>query len=186
MKSSEYGILNLKRILPNLLTWTSGKGKDFSDLEELYGQVLGQWNRYMGHVASNIGGIYETYKTYDQEGAVYTYVEKEKQKRAVDFVVNQAFKTPKWMIEPELLNRFEGVGMVERIRGAQERVLNNILEPGRMSRVIENQTLNGSNAYPLLSLMSDVRNGIWTELSTKETADTYRRNLQRAYLDRME
>lgn len=186
MKSSEYGIKNLKRILPNLMTWTNEKGKDYADLEELYGQVLGQWNRYMGHVTANIGGVYETYKTYDQEGAVYTHVEKDKQKRAVDFIVNQAFKTPTWMIEPELLNRFEDVGMVDRIRGAQERVLNNILEPGRMSRIIENQTLNGLQAYSLLSLMGDVRKGIWTEVTSRENADTYRRNLQRAYLDRME
>ncbi len=186
MKSSEYGIQNLKRILPNLMTWTNEKGKTFDNLEELYGQVLGQWNRYMGHVASNVGGIYETYKTFDQEGAVYTHVEKEKQKRAVDFIINQAFKTPTWMIDTDLLSRFEGVGMVERIRGAQERVLNNLLDPSRMARLIENQTLNGTKSYALLDMMSELRGGIWTELRTSQTADTYRRNLQRAYLDRLD
>ncbi|TDB65157.1 zinc-dependent metalloprotease [Arundinibacter roseus] len=186
MKSSAYGIENLKRIVPNLMTWTTAKGKDYADLEELYGQVLGQWNRYMGHVASNVGGIYETYKTFDEEGAVYTHVEKEKQERAVDFITQQAFKTPTWMIDTDLLSRFEGVGMIERIRGAQERVLNNLLDPGRMARLIENQTLNGPKAYTMLDLMGDLRTGIWTELKGGQVADTYRRNLQRAYLERME
>jgi hypothetical protein len=186
MKSSEYGIQNLKRIIPNLMTWTNEKGKDYDNLEELYGQVIGQWNRYLGHVASNVGGVYETYKTFDQEGAVYTHVEKEKQKRAVDFIVNQAFKTPTWMIDTDLLSRFEGVGMIERIRGAQERVLNNLTDPSRLARLIENQTLNGSKSYALLDLMGDLRSGIWTELRNNKVADTYRRNLQRAYLDRME
>ncbi len=186
MKSSTYGIENLKKIVPQLMTWTNEKGKDYDDLEELYGQVLGQWNRYMGHVASNVGGIYETYKTTDQAGAVYTHVEREKQERALAFIKAQAFATPTWLIDNELLNRFEGVGMIERIRGAQERVLNNLLNPGRLARMIENQTLNGEKAYTLLAFMGDLRGGIWTELKGNRTADTYRRNLQRAYLDRLE
>ncbi|GAB2775832.1 zinc-dependent metalloprotease [Rhabdobacter roseus] len=186
MKASEYGIQNLKRLVPELVNWTKEEGKPYDNLEEMYGQVLGQWSRYMGHVASNVGGIYETYKTYDQEGAVYTPVEKAKQKRAVQFINNQAFKTPTWMIQPELVNRFEGVGMVERIRTAQERVLNNLLEPGRMARLIEHETLHSGQAYSLLELMGDLRTGIWTELKNGQVPDTYRRNLQRTYLDRLE
>jgi hypothetical protein len=186
MKASEFGIKNLKRILPNLLEWTREEGMPYDNLEEMYGQVLGQWNRYLGHVTSNIGGIYETYKTYDQEGAVYEPVPRETQKRAVNFIVNQAFVTPTWMINDDILRRFEGAGTVERVRTAQERVLSTVLEPGRMARLIENQTQNGAKAYGLLDLMGDLRQGIWTELRTAKTPDTYRRNLQRAYLDRLE
>lgn len=69
MKASSYGIANLKRIVPNLIEWTAEDGKNYDDLKDLYEQVLGQYNRYMGHVSSNIGGVYEHYKTYDQEGA---------------------------------------------------------------------------------------------------------------------
>ncbi|WP_247231872.1 zinc-dependent metalloprotease [Telluribacter sp. SYSU D00476] len=186
MKASEYGIRNLKRILPNLLEWTREEGAPYDNLEEMYGQVLTQWNRYLGHVTSNIGGIYETFKTYDEEGAVYEHVPLDKQKRALGFIINQAFVTPSWMIDDNILRRFEGVGMVERVRSAQERVLNSVLEPGRMARLIENQTLNGNKAYGLLTMMGDLRGGIWTELKTNKVPDTYRRNLQRAYLDRME
>ncbi|HEV7348728.1 zinc-dependent metalloprotease [Telluribacter sp.] len=186
VKASDYGIKNLKRILPNLVEWTREEGMPYDNLEEMYGQVLGQWNRYLGHVTSNIGGIYETYKTYDQEGAVYESVPKEKQKSALNFITKQAFKTPTWMIDDNILRRFEGVGMVERVRVAQERVLNSVLEPGRMARLIENQTLTGTKAYGLLDMMGDLRAGIWTELKTSKVPDTYRRNLQRAYLDRLE
>ncbi|GAB3172234.1 zinc-dependent metalloprotease [Telluribacter humicola] len=186
MKASEYGIKNLKRILPNLIEWTREEGAPYENLEEMYGQVLTQWNRYLGHVTSNIGGIYETYKTYDEEGAVYEPVPLEKQKRALAFIINQAFVTPTWMIDDNILRRFEGVGVVERVRSAQERALNSVLEPGRMARLIENQTLNGNKAYGLLGMMGDLRGGIWTELKTNKVPDTYRRNLQRAYLDRME
>ncbi|VAX35224.1 FIG00552894: hypothetical protein, partial [hydrothermal vent metagenome] len=74
IKASQYGISNLKIIVPKLIDWTAEDGKDYADLKTMYGQVLSQYNRYMGHVASNIGGVYENYKTYDQEGAVYIYV----------------------------------------------------------------------------------------------------------------
>ena len=62
-------------------------GKNYDDLETMYGELLGQYNRYMGHVTSNIGGVYEYYKTYDQEGAVYTHVDKAKQKDALSFLL---------------------------------------------------------------------------------------------------
>lgn len=83
--ASQYGIANLKRIVPNLIEWTSEDGKDYDDLQTLYGQVLGQYNRYMGHVSSNIGGVYQNYKTYDQEGPVYTHVAADHQKKPWNF-----------------------------------------------------------------------------------------------------
>ncbi|WP_425628743.1 zinc-dependent metalloprotease [Cellulophaga lytica] len=186
MKASDYGIANLKRIVPNLIKWTAEDGKSYDDLDELYGQVLGQYNRYMGHVSNNVGGVYENYKTYDQEGAVYTHVPKEKQKRAVQFLHKQLFSTPTWLIDNNILNKIENAGAVERIRSTQSRTLNNLLNTGRMARMIENEALNGSKAYNLTTMMSDVRKGIWKELSTGRSIDTYRRNLQRAYVDRME
>lgn len=186
MKASDYGIANLKRIVPNLIKWTAEDGKSYDDLDELYGQVLGQYNRYMGHVANNVGGVYEDYKTYDQEGDVYTHVPKEKQKRAVTFLHKQLFTTPTWLLDNNILNKIENAGAVERIRSTQSRTLSNLLDTGRMARMIENEALNGSEAYNLTTMMSDVRKGIWKELSTGRSIDTYRRNLQRAYVDRME
>jgi hypothetical protein len=81
----------------------------------MYGQVLGQFNRYMGHVASNIGGVYEDYKTYDQEGAVYTHVPAEHQKKCMDFIQEQLFATPEWMLDKEIFNKIESAGHIERV-----------------------------------------------------------------------
>jgi hypothetical protein len=186
VKASQYGIANLKRIVPKLTEWTYEKGKNYDDLETMYGQVLGQYNRYMGHVTANVGGVYEYYKTYDQEGAVYTHVAKAKQKEALKFLNTELFKTPEWLIEPELFNKFESAGAVERIRSTQVRTLENILDFGRMARMIENEAINKNQAFSLIEMMTDLRNGVWTELSTGRATDTYRRNLQRAYIDRME
>ncbi|MDT0293989.1 zinc-dependent metalloprotease [Mesonia ostreae] len=184
MLASEYGIKNLKRIVPNLIEWTAEDGKDYQDLDDLYTQVLSQYNRYMGHVAANIGGVYEHYKTYDQEGAVYTHVATEKQERAMQFLQDQLFTTPNWLLDPSIFNKIEFDGSVERLRTYQERTLNNILDFGRMARLIENETIN-EDAYGLLDMMTALRTGVFQELSQGNNIDIYRRNLQRAYVDRM-
>ena len=185
MKASEYGIKNLKRIIPNLIEWTAEDGKNYNDLNDLYTQVTGQFSRYMGHVSSNIGGIYEHYKTYDQEGAVYTHVPKEKQKRAMEFMQTQLFDTPDWMLSQDIFNKIQYDGSIENMRKLQSRWLNNILDFGRLARAIENEAINGDKAYTLIEIMEDLRNGIWEELKAGGEIDVYRRNLQRAYVDRM-
>ncbi len=186
VKASNYGIANLKIIVPSLIKWTAEDGKNYSDLQTMYGQVLGQYNRYMGHVTANIGGVYEYYKTYDQEGAVYTHVDKAYQKKAMNFVQNELFKTPRWLIDDNIFNKVESAGSVERLRRTQVRTLNNILDFARLARLIENETLNGNKAYTLINMMTDLRRGIFSEVSSGRKIDTYRRNLQRAYIERME
>ena len=184
--ASKYGIANLKRIVPNLIEWTAEDGKDYEDLDDLYGQVLGQYNRYMGHVTANIGGVYQNYKTYDQEGAVYTHVPTAKQKEAMAFLQKELFETPEWLIDQDIFNKVEFDGNLERVRGFQERSMNNLLDFGRMARLMENSDINGKDAYSLLNMMTDLRTGIWSELNRGNSIDLYRRNLQRAYLQRME
>lgn len=183
--ASDYGIKNLKRIVPNLIEWTTEAGKNYDDLDEMYGHVISQFNRYMGHVSNNIGGVYEHYKTADQAGAVYTYVDKTHQKNCLNFINKQLFETPTWLLDKTIFDKIEYSGSTERVRRLQVRTLNNILSLGKMARMIENETLNGSEAYRLTTMMRDLRNGVWTELRTGKRIDTYRRNLQRAHIDRL-
>ena len=187
MKASMYGIKNLKRILPRLEEWTSEKGENYDELSTMYGQLLSQFNRYMGHVTANIGGVYEYYKTSDQKGAVYTHVTKAKQKEALQFVIAELFETPTWLLDENIFSKTEFSGAIERVRGLQARTLDNVLDAGRMARMIENETLNSaSKSYTLVNMMSDLRKGVWSEIYAGSSIDTYRRNLQRAHLDRLD
>ncbi|CAL2103546.1 conserved protein of unknown function [Tenacibaculum sp. 190130A14a] len=186
IKASEYGIKNLKRILPRLEEWTTEKGENYDELNTMYGQLVGQFNRYMGHVSSNIGGVYENYKTADQDGAVYTHVDKNHQRNALRFINEQLFKTPNWLIDKNIYSKTEFSGSGEDISRLQVRTLNRILKTGRMTRMIENETLNGNTAYTLVNMMSDLRKGVWNEIYNNRSIDTYRRNLQRAYLERLD
>ncbi len=186
IKASTYGIANLKRIVPRLEEWTAKDGKNYDDLEKLYGQVIAQFNRYMGHVSNNIGGVYEHQKTYDQEGPVYTHVPKEHQENCMEFLQEQLFATPNWLLDQNIFSKTQYSGFVEQVRAMQVRTLNRMLSLGKMARLIENETAKGSKAYRLLDMMKDLRNGIWSELRTGRSIDTYRRNLQKAHIDRLE
>jgi hypothetical protein len=186
MKASAYGISNLKRILPNVEKWTAEDGKSYDDLKELYGQVIGQYSRYMRHVRTNIGGVYEEPKTYEQEGAVYTHIPKEKQRRAVTFLNQELFNTPMWMIDEKQAAKFQHAGLVNQVRAVQVGTLSQIFDFGRLARMIENEALNGSSAYSMIELCTDMRNGVFAELNSSATVDVYRRNLQRAYIERLQ
>jgi hypothetical protein len=185
MKASSYGLANLKRIVPNLVSWTTEAGENYDELDELYGQVIGQWNRYNGHVRSNIGGIHETYKTADEKGAVYEYTPKEKQKRAMNWLLENTFATPNWMLDREVLRRIEGTGSAERIRTFQASTLNSVLDADRIIRLIEAEAEYGRDTYSATEMLTDLRNGVWSELRNGISTDVYRRNLQRAYIDQL-
>ena len=186
MKASTYGIANLQVITDNLIDWISEYGEDFSELDELYGQILGQWSRYMGHVTQNVGGVYENDKTFDQEGGVYEPTPKDLQKEAMDFLRTHAFSDPSWILNQDILSRVNQADFVDNFRGRQVSVLNNLIDPQRIARLIEYDNRLDEDVYTPYEFMDDVRGTIWTELDRNREISVYRRNLQRAYIERME
>jgi hypothetical protein len=185
-RAGEYGIENLKVILDNLVAWTAEDAKDYEDLLEIYDQVATQWNRYVGHVAVNIGGMYENFKTYDQDGPVYEMVPEERQREAMAWMQRQVFATQDWLVNQEVLRRIEGVGAIDRIRRYQVGAVNTLLDPQRMARLIEAEVMIGNDTYTCTEMLSDLREGIWSELDTGTPIDAFRRNLQRGYVERLE
>ena len=183
VKASEYGLANLKKVVPNLIDWTAKEGFGYDELAEVYGELTGMWRGYISHVISNVGGVYETRKTSDQEGAIYTPVPKEIQKKAVTFLNEHAFSTPEWLLDQDLLQRIESSGAIERIQNLQTRSLDNLLDDDRLRRMVSNEQVNDKNAYSAVEMMNDLRKGIFRELYAGNKADAYRRNLQRSYVD---
>ena len=183
VKASNYGVANLKIILDNLVTWTAEDAKDYDDLDELYGQVVGQWNRYVGHVARNVGGWYETFKTYDQDGPVYEMVPEARQREAMDWLEAEVLQTPEWLLNEDVLRRIEGVGAMERMRALQMGALATLLDPQRLARMMEAEVMMGDATYTVREMMDDVRGAVWTELEDASAIDPFRRNLQRGYVE---
>ncbi len=183
MIASELGIANLKRVKDKLIEWGTVPGENYGDLRELYRNVVGQYGRYLGHVAANVGGVYEYFKTAEQEGLVYTHVALDKQKRAIQFFNEQLFSTPEWLVDPQILGRIEQDGIVERIKSLQTRTLRNLMDEEALKRMIENEVLNGKDAYAASIMFSDLRRGIFSELRSGKRIDTYRRNLQKTFVN---
>ena len=181
MKASELGIANLKKIIPNIESWTYQKGDDFTDLQTLYYEALNQYSRYMGHVITNIGGLSENFKTYDQSGPVYSYINKQLQQQALNFLNKQLFDTPTWLVEQKEINKFDNGLIINRIKAIQVGYLGSVLSAGRLSRMFDNETKNGASAYTVLDLFSDLRTGIFS----KNEPDVYKRNLQRGYIENL-
>ena len=184
MLASGYGIENLKRIVPNLIEWSKEDGEAFQELEELYGNVVGQFRRYMGHVTKNVGGIYDNPKTYDMEGSVYEVVPRKLQKDAVDFLNKQLFQTPTWLLRQDITSRIKPEAGVEAVKSMQTATLSSLLAGDRLVRLMESSALSASH-YSLLELMDDLRNGIFSELKGRAAIDIYRRNLQKAFVERI-
>jgi hypothetical protein len=185
VRSSGYGLMNLKRISKLLVpATTSEKGQPYEDLAELYSRMLGQWTLEMNHVAAIVGGYNSQQKHIGQTGVKFNLIPKAKQAEAVKFLNENSFATPTWAIDKEILRRIEPVGALNRVRNAQNSVLNNLLSSSRFARLVEQQTLDGVNAYQPDDFLKDVRVGVWGELyAPRVSVDAYRRNLQRAYLD---
>lgn len=185
VKSTALGIRNLQRVAKFLLPATTTKtGEPYDDLEELYGRMLGQWTLELNHVAQIVGGFDSTQKHIGQEGVIFRPVSRARQAEAVKFLNENAFATPAWAIDPQILRRIEPVGALSRIRNAQNRVLTNLLSSSRFARLVEQEAIDGAAAYRPSEFLSDVRRGIWSELAAAQVKiDAYRRNLQRAYLE---
>ena len=184
MKASSYGLKNLKYVAEQLPKWTSDKSNDYDDLKELQGELLSVWNRYIGHVTTHIGGVYEDTKKPNQGGVIYKPASKSDQKQAMSWLQENAFSTPTWMINYKILQNIDHAGYTETFRKTQVRHLNAILDFEVLGRLIDGTGISKDNYSPL-EMLQDVRKGIWKELNSNQTVDVYRRNLQRAYIDRM-
>lgn len=184
MKAGAYGIKNLKRIVPNLMTWTYVPNEDFTNLNNMYLQVVTQFGRYMGHVVRNVGGIYENDKTVDEKGAVYDFVPRAMQQEAMSFLGANLFTTPKWLLDEKIAER-TGTNLMSTLATRQDAVLNSLISTNTFSRLLRAESMIGSKAYTLIELSTDLKKSIWSELYARKPIDMYRRNLQKSYIDKM-
>ena len=182
--ASTYALKNLKYISSQLPQWTSSQTNNYQDLEELYSELLRCYSRYVGHVVTNVGGVYENLKTPEQEGVVYTHVDKITQQKSVQWLADNLFTTPTWLMDKSILQNIDHAGYFEKIRSTQSRYLSGLLSIDRIGRLIDAETFN-TDYYSALNLLEDLRQTIWSELDRNSSVDVYRRGLQRSYLDRM-
>ncbi|MFO7847248.1 MAG: zinc-dependent metalloprotease, partial [Balneolaceae bacterium] len=186
VRASELGMKNLHRVVPNLMDWMGVEGENYEEIKMRYMQMFVHWGRMTERVITAIGGSREEHKMFGQPGTVYTEISKDEQSRSLEFLDEHLFATPEWLLDRHLLRTFEYVGTVERVRWYQVTGLNALLSPHRLERLVEQHAMLGEDAYGPAEMLDDLRGSIWKELNGSDRVDPYRRNLQRAYLERME
>ena len=185
MKASEYGIRNLKRIIVKLPEWTKEEADKYENLRDMYNALIGQYGRYMGHVLKNVGGVYESPKSVEQNGEeVYEPTPAAIQKDAVAFLNKQLFETPSWLLNKEILNKISNPVATETVGNVQVNILNNLLSAARLSRMAATSNRFGDKkTYTVDVMLEDLKKGVWSELTTHKAIDGMRRNLQKAYVE---
>ena len=186
VRASGYAIANLKRVVPNLVAWITKPGESYDDLNELYGETIGMWALYMGHVATIIGGVNVDFKTAEQSGPVYRVVPKAKQKAALQFLVDNAIRTPEWLAPDDILSRIGPQSGASSLSARQAAVVSQLLDARRLARLADSESLDAANAYPLVDYLGDLRRAVWRTPGAGAAPDANRRTLQRVYLERLD
>lgn len=183
MKANEYGIKNLKWMLPQLAGWLNEEGENYQNLKEVYGEVFSQYATYMGHAITYVGGIYTDYKTTEQPGNVYTVVPKSLQKEAMGFLQKHLFETPNWLLDKTILNKISSPAG-NQLSSLQDTYLGVLLTSSRLNR-LANTPNRDEAGYRLDEFMDDLKKTLWSELPARKPIDNYRRNLQKSFVERL-
>jgi hypothetical protein len=182
MLASLYGIKNLKRIVPQILTWSYEPNKSYAGAGEIYSRVVSQFNRYLGHVTKNVAGIYSNSITVEQTDEIAReFVPANIQKRAIAFLNEQLFTTPEWLIDRQLMEKAK-ILPVNVICSLQSGVLARLINKNTLDKMSENEILNGKKAYTSAQMFNDLKKVIWSNLGQ---SDIYKRNMQKAYVENL-
>ncbi len=178
VKASRYSTMNYKRMIPNLVQWTTTPGDDFTELREVYEESVGRWFGNMQHVTTVVGGVEVDLKSADQQGSVFRVVPKARQKEALAFLSENVFTTPTWLAPSSITSR---IGPTNVIAQRQAAIVTTLLSPARLGRMAESDLYDAANAYPLAEYMTDLRRALFAGVP-----DAGRRQLQRVYVQRLE
>jgi len=188
VRASTLGFKNIARVMKLVESAsTADKTKDFSLLRETYDGVIGQWTLEANHVTKIIGAVDRQEKRVSQGGPVWTPVPRARQKTAMNFLNTQVFATPSYLTDLSILRKLESDGNINRVTGAQARVLSSLVSNARLQRMIELEATatNKASVYSLGEMLTELRRGLWKEIYGGQPIDAYRRRLQTTYLEAM-
>ena len=195
VKASEYGLQNLKRIIPNLLNWTHEEGQDYYKASKLYKAVIDQWERYNHHVMANIGGVYLNNTVYGDGKDSYVPVPATQQERALEYLIEHAIKPQKWLFTPEITDKIFAVrdapdgeryySPVSMLRIYQTNVIYDLVDTDRIMRITENQVLEKKDnpVFTEQYLFDQLYDAIFEKTQKGKSLDMFDRITQKNYVD---
>ena len=183
IKASNYGLKNLRIVAKKLPDWTLNENSNYDDLEELYGEMISVYRRYIYHVHNIIGGVNQTlHHTNQKEVKTYSNTPKTKQLDALSFLNRELWNTPKWLMEPSLVSEIKSEGSLKTIQNLQRAALNRLLSEKKLNRMLStSQTLvgNGLGVNDLLNTLFD------NIFENKTQPDASKRTLQLNFINQI-
>lgn len=195
MEAARYSIANLKRIIPNVIEWTkTGEpSQTYDNAARFYFAIMSQWSMYHYHVLANIGGIYMECTTVGDGMETYKHVEKERQKDAVQFLLDELFTYPAWLFDAEIKKysyflRNTPLGVMEmnphlNLRNQHNFILWDMLNSERIVRMFENEYANGDKAFSPIEMFDMLHNHIFATTIKGKNPDVMQRSVQKSFVD---
>ena len=195
VKSARYGIANLKRIMPHLVEWTrtGDPSQTYDEASEYYSGIISQWRLFLYHVLANVGGIYLERSTIDENKPAYTFVEKTRQRQAMQFLLDEVLTYPRWLFDAPvsrkvLILRSTPNGTEEQepaylLRNQQNYILWDLLDNTRLVRMYENEMQNGKAAFTPVEMMDMLHKHIFRTTLSGKTPGVMERSLQKSFVD---
>lgn len=175
MKASEYGIKNLKRVMQHLPQWTKEENDQYDDLVEMYKAVTDQFNRYMNHVAKNIGGRYINNMPGMEP---YAPVPAARQREALQYLGRNIFEAPEWLYPANILSK-SGADAGTTQQQQQTNLLTRLMTPLMLSNI-------STSDYAVNQYLDDLFAQVWTApKSSSSFQQKARRQLQRSYVQNL-
>ena len=175
VKASEYGIKNLKRVMQHLPQWTKEENDQYDDLIEMYKAVADQFNRYMNHVAKNIGGRYIN----NMPGLEpYAPVPASRQREALQYLGRNIFEAPEWLYPANILSK-SGADAATTQQQQQTLLLTRLMTPLMLSNI-------STSDYAVNQYLDDLFAQVWTApKGSTSFQQKARRQLQRSYVQNL-
>ncbi len=186
IEATKLSIASLERAAKRLIPSTTRLGEDYETLERTYYTLLSQRSRYIESVVKMIGGVRETRYLGGRGGDTFTRTSPKEQRAAMRYLLDEALTTPKWLVEPSLLNRFAMLDVTAPVVNAQKRILTDMLQPIRF-RVLEDvEFLTPGAGLSSSAYLQSIQKSIFREIAMPQPkVDIYRRELQRDYVEHL-
>jgi hypothetical protein len=186
LEATALGLKNLDRVLEKLVPATTRTGEDYTLLQDAYAAVLRHRGVWFGAVAKQVGGVVEHRVLGGRGAEAFARVPAERQRRAVQFLLEHAFSTPAKLLNPAIVNRIKYSGVADEVMSQQKALLRGLLSGRRFRLLMDAEVLNGQKTYSALQFLTDVQDGVWAEVRLSQPAvGPVRRALQRAYLEHL-
>ena len=179
-------------------------GAQYSKLRGVFGRGMRQYRNASRNIAKYIGGMYHSRHHVGDPGGdnPFKIVPAEKQRDALNFILNRILAADAFNFDPDLLNKlapgrdwdFKGtVWRMSRIdfpihdyiRWVQSGAIYRLHHPRIFARVRDNELKfpKGESVYTLSEHFQKITTSLWSELEQNKNINSFRRDLQKSHVE---